>query len=147
MVRLGAWQFRPLVHYFYIPGITENPVAFFARQFPHNAQVLQMTQALVDRGRGDADLFHQPPCRGNWTLHQRSMNPQSRCCRPAKAVDFVAMLTRQIDKLPGRVHCLGCSGNDRLREEIEPGFPVTGQADVIEQLVIILSMGLEIEAL
>ena len=55
MVRLGAWQFRSPVHYFYIPGITEDPVAFFARQFPHNAQVLQMIQALVDCGRGDAD--------------------------------------------------------------------------------------------
>lgn len=53
--------FRPLVHYFYIPGIDEEPVALCARQFPDNAQMLQMTQALVDRGRSDTVFFTNQP--------------------------------------------------------------------------------------
>ncbi|MBT9439620.1 MAG: hypothetical protein GAS50_10590 [Desulfobacterales bacterium] len=40
-------QFRPLVYYFHIPGIAEDPVALCARQFPDNTEALQMIEAIV----------------------------------------------------------------------------------------------------
>ena len=42
-----------MVYYFHIPGIAEEPIALCARQFPDNAEALQMIEAIVDRGRGD----------------------------------------------------------------------------------------------
>jgi hypothetical protein len=52
------------------------------------------------------------------------MNPQGWCRRPAKATDSVPIFICEIYKLPGRVHRLSGSDNDRLGEKIEPGFPV-----------------------
>ena len=73
------------------------------------------------------------------------MNPKCRCRRPAKAADSVTVPIGKINKLPGRVHRLGSGDNDRLGEEIKPGFPVPAQTNLIQQLVIILPVCFEIE--
>lgn len=56
----SARQLRPLVHDVQIAGVAENPVALAGGQFPYDPQALQIPQALVDRGRRDTCLFHQP---------------------------------------------------------------------------------------
>jgi len=48
--------------------------------------------------------------------------------------------------LLGRFHSLGGGDYDSLGKEIEPGFPVTGHAHIVQQLVVILTMRLEVEA-
>jgi hypothetical protein len=67
-------------------------------------------------------------------LNQCPVNLQGRCRRPAEAADLVAILIRQVQKLLRRFHRLGGGDDDRLGEEIEPGFPVAGQADVAQQV-------------
>ena len=105
-----------------------------------------MPESLVDRGRGDPGLFHQRARGGDGMLHQRPVDLQGGRRRPAKAADLVAILVRQVEKLLRRFHRLGGGDDDRLGKEIEPGFPVTGQAHVVEQFVIILAVRLEVEA-
>jgi hypothetical protein len=58
-------------------------------------------------------------------LHQRPVNLQGRCRRPADAPDLVAIMIRQVQKLLRRFYCLGGSDDNHLGAEIEPGFPAT----------------------
>ena len=92
-----------------------------------------MDQALVDRCRSDACLFHQPPGSGDGVLHEGPVDLQCGCYGPAKATDFITIIIRQIDKLPCRVHRLGSRYNNCLSEEVKPDFPVTGQTHIIQQ--------------
>ena len=61
-------------------------------------------------------------------------------------VDLVAILARQVEKLLGRFHSLGGGDDNGLGKEIEPSFPIAGQTDIVEQLIVILTVGLEVEA-
>ena len=105
-----------------------------------------MAECLVDRGWGDAGLFHQRARGGDGVFHQRSVDLQGGYRRPSEAADLVTVLVRQVKKLLGRFHCLSGGDNDRLGKEVEPGFPVAGHTHVVEQLVVILAVRFEIEA-
>ena len=56
---LPSRQFRAAIHDLDIAGIAEEAVALPGGQLLDDAKLLQVDKRLVDRGRGDASLFHQ----------------------------------------------------------------------------------------
>ena len=58
-IALPGRQFRAATHDLDIARVTEQPVAFPGGQLLDDAELLQMSERLVDRGRGDAGLLRQ----------------------------------------------------------------------------------------
>ena len=102
-----------------------------------------MAERLVDGCRSDTCLLHQRARGGDGVLHQRPVDLQGGGRRPAETADLVAVLVLQLKELLRRLDRLGGGDDDRLGKEIEPGFPVAGHTHVVEQLVIILPVGLD----
>ncbi len=114
------------VHNVHIALITENAVAFSARKLTNDAQALEMSKTLVDGGRGDPGLFHQPAGVCNGSLHHSAMHLQGAASGATDPADLVSILICQIKEFPRRSHGLGGCCDDRLGEKIEPSFPVPG---------------------
>lgn len=79
-------------------------------------------------------------------FHQRPVDLQSGCRRSSEAGDSVAISVRQVEKLLCRFNSLSGGANHRFGEEFEPSFPIAGQTYIVQQLVVLLTVRLEIEA-
>ncbi len=108
-------QFRAATHDIDAARVAEQAVALPGGQFLDDAELLQMAERLVDRGRSDAGLLHQRTRGGDGVLHERPVNLQGGCRRPAEATDLVAVLVRQIEEPLLRSEGRVARGNCPLR--------------------------------
>jgi hypothetical protein len=79
-------------------------------------------------------------CSSNalWTRNADS------AARPRPAI-FFFIFTCLIVQQPRCLYGLFGSDNDRLGKKVEPCLPVTSQADIVEQLILVLPVGFEVQ--
>lgn len=51
-----------------------------------------------------------------------------------------------LDELLRCFHCLGCCNDNRIGKKVRPPFPITAQADLVEQFAVIIPVYFEVEA-
>lgn len=141
-----AWQFRPSTHDLHVLPVAEKTVSFLGGKLAHDAKFLQLSQRLINGSWTQPSPLHQPGRCRNGTLYQGSMDLQGRSCRTAKSLDLVTILVRQVEKLLGSLYRLSSSDDDGLGKEIEPCLPISGQPNLVEQIVVVLTVSLEVEA-
>gem|GEM_PF-5745129 len=74
------------------------------------------------------------------------MNAKDRPCSVTFHRDLLPIFLEKINDLRGSLKCLIGSVGDACEEEVQPSFPVSVFANLLQQPIIFSPMGLQIEA-
>lgn len=89
----GLWLLRALVQDIEIAGVAKDAVPLLPGKLPHHAQIHELDQAFIHRGRSQVRLLHQHGCRGDGALLQGPVHPQGGGRSPADGADTLVVVT------------------------------------------------------